>query len=70
MNPPWSVCAGKRSVGLNFIESLEGSIVLLSVKDEPNVTEVQIIEHLSALMDQEDNAIDYVTGLYERWHTH
>ena len=56
--------------GTEFIESLEGSIVLLSVKDEPNVTEVQIIEHLSALMDQEDNAIDYVTGLYERWHTH
>ena len=56
--------------GTEFIESLEGSIVLLSVKDEPNITEVQIIEHLSALMDQEDNAIDYVTGLYNRWRSY
>ena len=56
--------------GTEFIESLEGSIVLLSVKDEPNITEIQIIEHLSALMDQEDNAIDYVTGLYARWRSY
>lgn len=53
--------------GTDFIESLEGSVVILSVKDEPNVAEIQVIEHLSALMDQEENAIDFVTGLYERW---
>lgn len=56
--------------GTEFIESLEGSIVILSVKDEPNVAEIQVIEHLSALMDQEDNAIDFVTGLYERWRSY
>jgi hypothetical protein len=56
--------------GTEFIESLEGSVLILSVKNESQVTEVQIIEHLSALQDQEDNAVDFVTGLYERWRNH
>ena len=32
-----------------------------------DVVEVQIIEHLSAAQDQEENAVQYVLDLYERW---
>jgi len=51
-----------------IIDLLEGSVQILPVADgRKDVVEVQVIEHLTALLDQEDNAIEYVEDLYQRW---
>ena len=55
--------------GTEFIQSLEGSIQILAIDDaEMDVVEVQVIEHLTATLNQEDNAKSYIDGLWERWH--
>ena len=54
--------------GTEFIASLDGSIQILPVPDgRKDVVEIQIIEHLSATLNQEENAIQYVEDVYERW---
>ena len=55
--------------GTEFIQSLEGSIQILAIDNaEIDVVEVQVIEHLTATLNQEDNAKAYIDGLWERWH--
>jgi len=54
--------------GTEFIPLLDGSIQILPVADgRKDIVEVQVIEHLGATLDQEANALQYVTDLYERW---
>ncbi len=55
--------------GTEFIEALEGSVQILPVSDETrkDVVEVQVIEHISAMMDQEESARIFVEDMYERW---
>jgi hypothetical protein len=54
--------------GTEFIASLDGSVQILPVSDgRKDVVEVQIIEHLSATLNQESEAIQYVEDVYERW---
>lgn len=55
--------------GTEFIASLEGSVRILPVSDETrkDVVEVQIIEHITATMDQEESARVFVEDMYERW---
>ena len=58
----------QKTAGTEFISHLEGSIQILSLPDgRKDIVEVQIIEHLGALQDQEENAKVYVTDLFERW---
>ena len=55
--------------GTEFIQSLEGSIQMIQMNDaDTEVVEVQVIEHLTATLNQEDNAKSYIDGLWERWH--
>ena len=56
--------------GTDFIQSLEGSIQIIRIEDENlgfDVVEVQVIEHLTATLNQEENAKNYIDGLWERW---
>ena len=55
--------------GTEFIEALEGSVRIIPVADESrkDVVEVQVIEHITAMMDQEESARVFVEDLYERW---
>ena len=57
----------QKVAGTEFIASLQGSVQILPVEGNPSLSEVQVIEHLTATMDQEENAIQYVTDMYERW---
>ena len=56
----------QKVAGTDFIAALQGSVQILPVEGS-ELVEVQVIEHLTATLDQEDNAIQYVTDLYERW---
>ena len=56
--------------GTDFIQSLEGSIQIIRIEDDNldfDVVEVQVIEHLTATINQEENAKNYIDGLWERW---
>jgi hypothetical protein len=56
--------------GTDFILTLNGSIQILDkgvLEDGTHVTEIQIIEHLQATLDQEENAYDYIDRLWLRW---
>ena len=56
--------------GTDFIQALEGSIQIIQVEEEGldfDVVEVQVIEHLTATLNQEENAKSYIDGLWERW---
>lgn len=55
--------------GTEFIASLEGSVRILPVEDvaRKDAVEVQVIEHITATMDQEGAARVFVEDLYERW---
>lgn len=53
--------------GTDFIQLMEGSIEIIPVADEEEVVEFRIIEHLKATLDQEANAVEFVTDLAERW---
>ena len=55
--------------GTEFIAALEGSVRILPVEDEArkDVVEVQVIEHITATMDQEGSARVFVEDMYERW---
>lgn len=54
--------------GTEFIASIEGSIQIIPVADgRKDVVEVQVIEHLSATLDQESSALIFVEDLFERW---
>ena len=60
----------KKISGTEFIQSLEGSIQILRVDTDDinfDVVEIQVIEHLTATLNQEENAKDYIDGLWERW---
>ena len=60
----------KKISGTDFIQSLEGSIQIIRLEDDNldfDVVEVQIIEHLTATLNQEENAKNYIDGLWERW---
>ena len=48
--------------GTTFITTLEGSIALFEVDEA--VTEVQIIEHLSALQSSEEEIVNYFSDMY------
>jgi hypothetical protein len=53
--------------GTDFIQLMEGSVEILPVDGEGEVVEIRIIEHLKATLDQEENAVEYVTDMAERW---
>ncbi len=53
--------------GTDFIQLIEGSVEILPVDGEDTVVEIRIIEHLKATLDQESNAIEFVTDMAERW---
>ena len=54
--------------GTQFIEMLEGSVQILAVPDgRKDVVEIQVIQHMTATLDQEENIIQYLSDLYERW---
>jgi hypothetical protein len=53
--------------GTDFIQLMEGSVEILPVEGEYEVVEIRIIEHLKATLDQEDNAVEFVTDMAERW---
>ena len=46
---------------------MEGSVEIIPVEDEDTVVEFRIIEHLRATLDQEANAVEFVTDMAERW---
>ena len=45
---------------------MEGSVEIIPVAGEDEVVEIRIIEHLKYL-DQEANAVEFVTDMAERW---
>lgn len=53
--------------GTDFIQLMEGSVEILPVEGEDEIVEIRIIEHLKATLDQEDNAVEFVTDMAERW---
>lgn len=53
--------------GTEFIQLMEGSVEILPVEGEDSVVEIRIIEHLKATLDQEANAVEFVTDMAERW---
>lgn len=53
--------------GTDFIQLMEGSVEILPVDGEDEVVEIRIIEHLKATLDQEANAVEFVTDMTERW---
>ena len=53
--------------GTDFIQLMEGSVEIIPVEGEDAVVEIRIIEHLKATLDQEDNAVEFVTDMAERW---
>ena len=53
--------------GTDFIQLMEGSVEILSIEGEDDVVEIRIIEHLKATLDQEANALEFVTDMAERW---
>lgn len=53
--------------GTEFIQLLEGSVEIIPVDGEDSIVEIRIIEHLKATLDQEANAIEFVTDMAERW---
>ena len=57
----------QKTEGTGFISLLQGSVLFFPPEEGGDVVEVQIIEHLSAAQDQEENAVQYVLDLYERW---
>jgi hypothetical protein len=57
----------QKTVGTDFISMLQGSILFFPPEEGADVVEVQIIEHLTATLEQEDNAVQYVLDLYGRW---
>ena len=58
----------QKIAGTEFIQMMEGSIQIVAVPDgRKDVVEVQVIEHLTATLDQEGKIIEFVSDLYERW---
>ena len=57
----------QKVAGTPYIASLQGSVQIIPAQGTEQLVEVQVIEHLTATLDQEDNAIQYVTDLYARW---
>ena len=53
--------------GTDFIQLMEGSVEIIPVEGEDDIVEIRIIEHLKATLDQEDNAVEFVTDMAERW---
>lgn len=53
--------------GTDFIQLMEGSVEIIPVDGEDAVVEFRIIEHLQATLDQEANALEFVTDMAERW---
>ncbi len=53
--------------GTDFIQLMEGSVEIIPVDGENEVVEIRIIEHLKATLDQEANAVGFVTDMAERW---
>ena len=56
--------------GTDFIQALEGSIQIIQIEEDGldfDVVEVQVIDHLTATLNQEENAKNYIDGLWERW---
>ena len=53
--------------GTDFIQLLEGSVEILPIDGEDSIVEIRIIEHLKATLDQEANAVEFVTDMAERW---
>ena len=67
-DPEHVVAKWQKVAGTEFIMVNQGSIEFFEVdKADSDVVEVQIIQHLSAARDQEENSINYVEGLYSRW---
>ena len=57
----------QKTDGTDFIQLIGGSVEILPVEGEDSVVEIRIIEHLKATLDQEANAIEFVTDMAERW---
>ena len=57
----------QKTDGTEFIQLMEGSVEIIPVAGEDEVVEIRIIEHLKATLDQEANAIEFVTDMAERW---
>lgn len=57
----------QKTEGTDFIQLMEGSVEIIPVEDEDSVVEFRIIEHLQATLDQEANAVEFVTDMAERW---
>ena len=56
----------QKIAGTEFIQMMEGSIQIVATAKK-DVVEVQVIEHLTATLDQEGKIIEFVSDLYERW---
>jgi hypothetical protein len=57
----------QKTDGTEFIQLMEGSVEIIPVEGEDAVVEIRIIEHLKATLDQEANAVEFVTDMAERW---
>lgn len=57
----------QKTEGTDFIQLMEGSVEIIPVDGEDAVVEIRIIEHLKATLDQEANAVEFVTDMAERW---
>ena len=57
----------QKTDGTDFIQLIDGSVEIIPVDGEDSVVEIRIIEHLKATLDQEANAIEFVTDMAERW---
>ena len=57
----------QKTEGTEFIQLMEGSVEIIPVEGEDEVVEIRIIEHLKATLDQEANAVEFVTDMAERW---
>jgi hypothetical protein len=53
--PELAVIRYQKVWGSKFISLLEGSMTILPTPDDPNVTEVQLIEHVNAVQSTTDN---------------
>ena len=64
----WQKTEGTEHIGL-----LEGSLQLFPVENDQgtaaeDVVEVQFVYHLTSTLDQEENAVNYINDVFERWH--
>ena len=62
----------QKTEGTNHISLLEGSLQFFPVQDDTgelvdNIIEVQFVYHLTATLEQDESAVQFVTDVYDRW---